>query len=208
MKTIQRTLASPPLVGINFVRLCSIEICPLVNIGLFPRSHEYEYPISLHGRPRDNTDGEPATSLKKECVPNSGKKTFASVFDSTKPFASSEISCVLMCFSFTCHSGLHGQSEYRAFFFFAHIGVLYFERCWLEGQTGPKPWQKYKVGSQWTRFGRVKRSQNILPRNRKCHVFSRKEPCCGKVGGHRARAVVVGLWSVMLVCVHCDSAFV
>ena len=28
--------------GINFVRLCSIEICPLVNIGFFPRSHEYE----------------------------------------------------------------------------------------------------------------------------------------------------------------------
>ena len=58
--------------GINFVRLCSIEICRLVNIGFVPRSHEYEYPISLHGRPRDYTDGKSATSLKQEYVPNSG----------------------------------------------------------------------------------------------------------------------------------------
>ena len=72
MKKIQRILASTPLVGINFVRLCLMEICPLVNIGFFPRSHENEHPISLHGRPRDNTDGESATSLKQEFVPNSG----------------------------------------------------------------------------------------------------------------------------------------
>ena len=72
--------------GINIVRLCLVEICPLVNIGFFPRSQEYEYPISLRGRPRDNTDGESATSLKQEYVPNSGIFTFASVFDSTKSY--------------------------------------------------------------------------------------------------------------------------
>ena len=38
--------------------------------------------------------------------------------------------------------------------------------------------------------------------------FSRKGTCCGVLRGHRVRAVVVGLWSVMLVCVHCDCAFV
>ena len=38
--------------------------------------------------------------------------------------------------------------------------------------------------------------------------FSRKETCCGVLRGHRVRAVVVGLWSVMLVCAHCDNAFV
>ena len=28
------------------------------------------------------------------------------------------------------------------------------------------------------------------------------------LGGHRVHAVVVGMWSAMLVCVHCDSTFV
>ena len=92
--------------------------------------------------------------------------------------------------------------------FFAHIGVLYFEQCWLEGQTGPKPWEKYKVGSLWARFGRVKSIQNILPRNRECHVFSRRDQYGGVLGGHRVRAVVFCMWSVILVCVHCDGAFV
>ena len=91
MKNIQQT---DPCVtatgGINFVRLCSIEICPLVNIGFFPRSHEYEYPISLHGRPRDNTDGESATSLKQEYVPNIRQSRLHR----------QKLVCVLMCFSF------------------------------------------------------------------------------------------------------------
>ena len=37
--------------------------------------------------------------------------------------------------------------------FLLRIGVLYFERCWLEGKTGPKPSEKLQsglmVGPSW-----------------------------------------------------------
>ena len=77
--------------GINLIRLYSLENCRLVNIAFFPRSHECEYPMSLRGRPRDHTVGESYTNFKQEYVPNSGTQTLASVFDSTKPFASYEL---------------------------------------------------------------------------------------------------------------------
>ena len=34
--------------------------------------------------------------------------------------------------------------------------------------------------------------------------FHQKTTFCGVLGGHRVRPVMVGMWSVMLVCVHCE----
>ena len=132
-------------------------------------------PSSLHGRPRDNTDGESATSLKQEYVPN-----IRQIRLNRQDWV-----CVLRCFLIWRKRKVNNHMLCENL---RPPGTrATHERCWLEGQTGPKPWEKCKVGSLWARFGRVKtvrtscqRIGNVMFSAEKNHVVVWSScSCCG-----------------------------